>query len=71
MIWVSGILISIITGTFIAGLKRKALFYRHGKVDFDLCWFYCVKLVLGGLTWPISLPLFLIYNLGKYFSKEV
>lgn len=79
MFWFTGFIISVIAHTFWAGLRYNHLFYRaprhyeNGKDPVfaeGLVWSY-VLISLGiSLVWPISIPLYVIFKLGKRFNKE-
>ena len=75
-IWFYGFISVIAARTFYAGMNSKKLFYRDPKygevgrqIDEDKAAGYMLLTVGFSLTWPLSLPLLGMFQLGKRFNK--
>lgn len=76
-IWFYGAIVYILASTFYAGMNSKTLFFRAPKygevghqIDEDKAAGYMLLTVGFSLTWPLSLPVLGMFQLGKRFNKE-
>ena len=76
-IWFYGAIVFILARTFYAGMNSKSLFFRAPKygevghqIDEDKAAGYMMLTVGFSLTWPLSLPVLGMFQLGKRFTKE-
>ena len=76
-IWFYGAIVYVLASTFYAGMNSKKLFYRDPKygevgrqIDEDKAAGYMLLTVGFSLTWPLSLPVLGMFQLGKRFNKE-
>jgi hypothetical protein len=74
-----GAIVYVLASTFYAGMNSKSLFYRDPKsyssevgrqIDEDKAAGYMLLTVGFSLTWPLSLPVLGMFQLGKRFNKE-
>jgi hypothetical protein len=76
-IWFYGAIVYVLASTFYAGMNSKSLFFRAPKygevghqINEDKAAGYMLLTVGFSLTWPLSLPLLGMFQLGKRFNKE-
>jgi hypothetical protein len=76
-IWFYGAVVFVLARTFYAGMNSKSLFFRAPKygevghqIDEDKAAGYMMLTVGFSLTWPLSLPVLGMFQLGKRFTKE-
>lgn len=76
-IWFYGAIVFVLARTFYAGMNSKKLFFRAPKygevghqIDEDKAAGYMLLTVGFSLTWPLSLPVLGMFQLGKRFNKE-
>ena len=76
-IWFYGAIVFVLARTFYAGMNSKKLFFRAPKygevghqIDEDKAAGYMLLTVGFSLTWPLSLPVLGMFELGKRFNKE-
>lgn len=76
-IWLLGFISIVFYRVFNAGMNSKSLFYNPpGRYDTepvfsdDKVFGYTFKTICVALFWPITLPVYGVYKLGKRFQKE-
>lgn len=76
-IWFYGFIAFVLARTFYAGMNSKSLFYRdpkYSEVGRQICEDkvagYMMLTVGFSLTWPLSLPVLGMFQLGQRFNKE-
>ncbi len=78
MVWFIGLLTILLGRTFYAGMSYKTLFYRdpkhYGETGQQVCedrvFGYALRTFAVALTWPISLPLIVIFKIGQKFGRK-
>jgi hypothetical protein len=77
-LWFLGFVSFILFRAFYAGMNSKTLFYRdprgYESAGIKFCEYrffgYLLRSFVGAVTWPVSLPILGVYELGKRFNKE-
>lgn len=80
MIWLIGLLLVLGTRVFLAGMNTKKYFYTEvqenygskrawSKLNEDAVWVYCIFTAFLAVLWPIALPSYGLYLLGKKYAK--
>jgi hypothetical protein len=76
-VWFYGAIVFVLARTFYAGMNSKSLFFRAPKygevghqIDDDKAAGYMLLTVGFSLTWPLSLPVLGMFQLGRRFNKE-
>ena len=79
MFWLFGFIGIILYNVFNAGVNAKTLFYSmerqyggtaRSTFNEGLLIVYLITTLGIALTWPVSVPLIVVYRLGKRFAKE-
>lgn len=77
IIWLLGVIASILYRAFYAGVNSKTLFYRllrynERELAFDEGKLFGYIFVTLGISlfWPLSFPVLGVYMLGKRYQKE-
>ena len=60
-IWVIGIAVILALGAFLVGMEGTTQSSDEAEG--------CLGVVVLALTWPVSVPLLLLYFLGRYFRS--
>ena len=78
MIWLVGLLIVLAARVFLAGMNSKSYFYKEVRgynkepvqsFDGDLVILYCALTAVLSLFWPVAVPGYGLYLLGRKYAK--